>query len=150
LINEAYAVENGDSGIAFKITPRLLDVFDCGMKAALEEGRVIAAYRAGERRSAAVGCIVWELQEKCIYFGPLAISPLHQKLGIGRELMDRVGAIGIREGRSVLEISVVNHRTDIIPLYEKMGFVKVSEGEFPNPERLSRPAMFFIMQKQLV
>ena len=43
LINESYKVEDGNSGIAFKKTPRLLSLEDSGMGEAYEKNRVLIA-----------------------------------------------------------------------------------------------------------
>ena len=64
LINEAYELEMGDTGVAFKSTPRLLDNNDSGMCAAYAEDRVVVATLAGTM----VGVIVWEIHSKEVHF----------------------------------------------------------------------------------
>ena len=58
LINDAYKIEDGNTGVGFKNTNRLLNPFDSGLDAAYFENRVIVA-RTEEGRL--LGTIVWEL-----------------------------------------------------------------------------------------
>jgi ribosomal protein S18 acetylase RimI-like enzyme len=92
---------------------------------------------------------VWELQADSIYFGPLAVAADAQRRGIAKKLIREVEKIGISHGKTHMKISVVNHRTDIIPMYEKMGFVKTGESAFPDLERITRQCHFFDMARQI-
>ena len=81
LINEAYKVEDGSEGVAFKNQPRLLHPEDCGLGESLRAGTVIKATMEGK----IVGCVVWEIKPasqvtdgKVIYFGPMAVDPACQ------------------------------------------------------------------------
>jgi predicted N-acetyltransferase YhbS len=147
IINEAYKVEDGNTGVAFKKLPRLLDKFDCGMGDAYNEGRVLLLEVDGEIQ----GVIVWEhkANEKAMYFGPLAVPPMMQKKGIAHKLISQIAKLGQELGCDYIEISVVNHRTDIIPYYQRMGFETTSEGEFPDPDRVTRPCSFYIMRMDI-
>lgn len=154
VINEAYEVETGDSGIAFKVTKRLLDPFDSGLGDAYSEMRVIKSEIKSNDTSQIVGAIVWEEMasvavpgEKAIYFGPFAVLPTHQGRGVGRLLLNEIDRIAIAKGIKYTEISVVNHRSDLFPIYEKLGYRSVGEGKFPDLERVSRPCSFVYMQR---
>ena len=59
MINQAYRVEDGDTGVGFKKTDRLLNPFDTGLEAAYAENRVLTAKIAENNKL--VGVIVWEL-----------------------------------------------------------------------------------------
>ena len=120
LINLAYRVEDGDSGVAFKKTERLVSWDDSGMGEAYKKGQVLVARPATDSNEI-VGVIVWSRKEStpdCIDFGPLAVSPSHQKKGIAVALIKEVSRIGRDYGCKFVEISVVNHRTDILPWYQ--------------------------------
>lgn len=152
-INDAYSIEHGDKGVAFKHTPRLISIDDAGMKEAYEDGRIIVAK---ESNGNIVGCIVYEippqndkLHGEAIYFGPLAVDKTKQQTGIGKKLIDQVEAIGIKLNRKFIDISVVNHRSDIIPWYQKQGFEIIQEGAFPDLKRCSRPCFMYIMRKKI-
>ena len=153
VINMAYSVESGDTGISFKKTNRLLDPFDSGLDAAYENGSVIKAEWNGE----IIGVIVWELVEivvdekscTALYFGPFAVLPSHQKRKVGKRLLDEIDRIAIERGINYIEISVVNHRTDLFPIYERLGYTYCGTGEFPDPERITRPCNFVKMRRSL-
>mmetsp|Transcript_21069 Transcript_21069/g.46811 ORF Transcript_21069/g.46811 Transcript_21069/m.46811 type:complete len:172 (+) Transcript_21069:50-565(+) len=145
LVNLAYEIEDGDTGIGFKNSPRLLHATD-GLAEAYAESRVVVAEAGG----LLVGAIVWEQKPDTLYFGPLATLPAHKGRGIGKLLMNHVYAIAAEKGLSTIEISVVSCRTDIIPMYESMGYVRCGRAPFPCPERLTRDVDFYIYKKQLV
>lgn len=72
LINLAYQVEDGDTGIAFKNTPRLLDPFDSGMGDAYDSNSVIKAVKDSKVVAVIVYCVV---ETNILHFGPLAVCP---------------------------------------------------------------------------
>ncbi len=155
MINEAYAVEYGNDGIAFKKTNRLLHPTDSGLLEAYREDRVI---KAVDTDGFTVGVIVWEIITKddtnevgsqSIYFGPFAVHPLHQGKGVGKLLLEEVYSIARIRGISFVDISVVNHRSDLFPVYTKLGFVTTGLMDFVDTERLSRPCHFVLMRKQI-
>lgn len=128
MINQAFEVEMGSTGLAFKSTQRLDDPMHGGMREAYAEHRVIVARdttRTGgtealttdtamdtARDSAGgviMGCIVWHVHGDgtTLEFGKLAVSTEHQRKGVGRALIDHVVAIGRGKGCTRLEISVL-------------------------------------------
>jgi ribosomal protein S18 acetylase RimI-like enzyme len=145
IVNLAYEVENGISGVGFKNSPRLLNPTD-GLVEAYAEGRVVVA-QSGD--GMLVGVIVWELQPDKLYFGPLATLPKYAGRGVGKMLMNEVYKIASGRGLSTIEIWVVNVRVDIISMYERMGYVLCGEAPFPYPDRLTRHVFFLIYRKQL-
>jgi hypothetical protein len=48
-----------------------------------------------------------------------------------------------------VEIHVVNHRSDVLAMYERMGYVRFDEEPFPFPERCTRPSFFVLLRKEL-
>ena len=93
LINEAYEVESGDTGVAFKKTKRLLTHAE--LAPSVEAGRTLAARLAGEL----VGCICFEEQAPHdggagagsgaphLHFGPFAVAARCQGRGVGSALL---------------------------------------------------------------
>lgn len=155
LINLAYQVETGDSGVAFKKTDRLLDTSELAPHVAA--GRTLKALGAD---GAIAGCICFEevvhgagagagAEERHMHFGPFAVAVSAQGRGVGRALLEALYAHARARGIRYVDIEVVNHRTDILPLYAKMGYVPFGEGDFPAPERLSRPSSFVMMRLDL-
>lgn len=63
--------------------------------------------------------------------------------------MEKVEMIGKEHGCKFVEISVVNWRTDLLPYYERRGFVTVGEGRFPDNDRVTRPCFFYVMQRPI-
>mmetsp|Transcript_26083 Transcript_26083/g.43438 ORF Transcript_26083/g.43438 Transcript_26083/m.43438 type:complete len:124 (-) Transcript_26083:1016-1387(-) len=121
---------------------------DCGLQEAYNESRVLKAVHNSTK--IICGMIVWEKSgaEK-IYFGPLAVLPEKKGQGIGSLLMNEVYKIALSMGIHFIEIAVVNVRSDIIPMYERLGYRLCGEAPFPHPERLNRSVFFYIYQKSL-
>ena len=88
--HQAFALELGSTGVAFKSTPRLDDPMAAGMKAAYAEKRVIVARdpsRApGAGPGAIMGVVAWELHDdgRTMEFGKLSVSKAHQRKGVGQ------------------------------------------------------------------
>lgn len=145
LINAAYDVETGDTGPAFKRTPRY-DSADA-LTAAVAEGRVLVARRAAD--GALQGAIVYEVELPAVYFGPFAVAPAAQGAGVGRALLAALERVAHDAGASRLDITVVNVRCDILPMYAKLGFVATGTSPYPEPDTCTRPVHFINMSRPL-
>ena len=75
--------------------------------------------------------------------------PEWQRRGVGTSLLKRVEEIGRENSCIAMDISVVNHRSDLFPVYKKLGYEITGEGPFPDAERVSRPCFFYFMRKML-
>ena len=154
LINSAYMVEKGDTGISFKKTDRLLNPMD-GLNEAYENNRIIKAELSINNLPVIVGIITWKLLEyefegnhiKSIYFGPFAVSPNHQGQGIGKLLLNEIDKKAKELNVDYLDIVVINHRSDLLPFYKKLGYVEYGTAEYPVPERLTRPSHFVKLRR---
>ena len=146
LINESYAVESGTEGVAFKCTTRLGSPSD--LSESINERRCLVAVNAS---GALLGCIVFNVeQEKSeCHFGPFAVAPHAQGRGVGSALMWAIDDAALSLGTTWVGISVVNHRSDILPMYRALGFVEY--GTEPYPERgawaLTRPTHMLMMRR---
>jgi GNAT superfamily N-acetyltransferase len=153
LINDAYQVETGDSGVAFKHMNRFIDGDIPAFAAAVAAGRCLAARLAGKL----VACLVWEAGRDGegeggalrYHFGPFAVDKACQGRGVGGALLEALYARARAAGAASVDIEVVQHRTDILPWYAKMGYVAYGEGPFPAPERTTRACHFILMRKAL-
>ena len=58
MVNRAFEVEDGDSGVAYKKRPRFLHPFDEQMDQRYANGQVLIAINSEEK---VVGCIVWHI-----------------------------------------------------------------------------------------
>lgn len=153
LINDAYTVEIGDTGVAFKKD----GVNRFRSPAAIEEfGKSVSSDRCLLLRDGQeiLACLVYEVNEEddggcSVFFGPFAAKTKGK--GHGMLLYEEFQ----RMAKEVLmakaiKLYVVNHRTELIQLYSKLGFVvEENTANYPNPEVLSRPSHFIIMKKIL-
>ena len=150
LVNEAYQGETGGSGVAFKCTNRLLDA-DAELLPSIAAGRALKALVGG----ALAGCICFEEQQAAaaaaphMHFGPFAVAASAQGRGVGRAFLEALYARARARGIRYVDIEVVTWRTDVMPWYERMGYVRFGTGDVPAPERLARPASFVLMRLDL-
>lgn len=116
IINEAYEVESGDTGIAFKNTPRLLSPLEDGMEDAYKEGRILKVVENSSQKT--VATLLFEHRDNFVYFGPFAVSPDIKGRGIGKKLLQHLKGAAESDGKTGFEIRVANHRTDLLPMYQ--------------------------------
>lgn len=142
-------MQNGNTGFAFKkgTHPRIADPFEDWLVDAYETGKIVKAVDA---KGEIVGTIYIKKLDEKLFFGPFAVRSDMKFQGIGTLLLQEVFKLAAELQSVCIEIKVVNHRTDNIPMYEKLGFVKVGEEPFPDPESVTRPTKLFIYQKQLL
>lgn len=83
------------------------------------------------------------------YFGMLAVAPGMQGRGLGRILVEAAEDHCRRAGCTDMDLSVINLRTELPPLYRKLGYVETGTGEL-NPHIPAKlPAHFIRMSKPL-
>jgi len=123
LINAAFSVEQFIDGT--RTDPgRLPPMFDTGdFLVAEEDHRILASVYVEVR------------PEQRGYFGMLSVDPAQQGRGLGRRMVEAAEDHCRRQGCEVMDIMVVNLRTELPPLYRKLGYVEVGIEEF----RPSRP-----------
>ena len=139
LINEAFLVEK-----SFVDGDRT-DLAD--LAARLARGQFLCAL-AGE---AIVACVYLELRGERGYFGMLAVDPARQGTGLGRRLVAEAEATCRARGCTVMDIQVVNLRTELPPYYRALGYgesgtIPFGEGEVG---KAKRPCHFVRMSKRL-
>jgi GNAT superfamily N-acetyltransferase len=84
-----------------------------------------------------------------LWFGLLSVDPAARGQGHARQL---IGAVEMRcraAGLALLEIDVVDLRTELPAFYHRLGFREVGTRPFPDPGKLRRPAHMVVMQKAL-
>ena len=148
LVNTAYAVETGSEGIAFKCSNRLSSLSE--LDAVIAEHRCIAAFNT---TGTLLGCIVYDIkkeQSEC-HFGPFAVDPSVQGSGVGSSLMRSIDDVALAHDVKWISISVVNHRTDILPMYSALGFVEYGTEPFPVDciAELTRPVTMILMRRRV-
>ncbi len=118
------------------------------MREAYIEGRVLVAVSAAT--NLIMGVIVWSItSEGRIFFGPFAVDQEYKGKGLGKQLIEQVDRIAEDKLINEMEISVVNHRTDLFPYYEKMGFCRIGSKEFEVKQGLTRPATLIILRRRI-
>lgn len=139
LINAAFAIETFLEGTRTD-EERLAEI--------MRKGTVLASEDAAGRL---LGCVYVEVRGKDGYIGQLAVDPAHQGKGLARRLMAEAEEHLRRYGCATVEITVLNTRPELPPLYRHFGFVETGTAE----ARLSRPVKpgvechFIVMMKRL-
>ena len=138
LINAAFQVEK-----FFKVGER---TDEKEVRKYFELGRFLVLEDRGEM----TGCVYIEVRGDRGYIGMLSVSPQRQRQGIGSRLM-AAGEEFCREmGCHAVDISVVDLRTELPPLYERFGYRVTGTAPFPMDEMpVSTPCAFITMSKPL-
>ena len=99
-----------------------------------------------------IGSIYTELRPPRGYLGMLAIDPAHQRAGHGRTLM-AAGEEYLRgKGCQAVDICVIAWRTELPPIYRKLGYVETAIQDFQPSQRLKPgvpPCRVIVMSKPL-
>jgi GNAT superfamily N-acetyltransferase len=108
------------------------------------------AFLLAEDADGLAGCVYVELRGERGYFGLLAVEPSRQRCGLGgrlaREAEDYARAAGCR----AMGMQTVNVRTDLPPVYRKLGYLETGTAPFPSEVRSKLPCHFVVMSKPLV
>jgi predicted N-acetyltransferase YhbS len=142
LINAAFSVEK-----FFKYGERtdvadLADHLRSGQFLVLELGSQLAGSVYLEVRRQASG-------QPSGYLGMLAVAPSLQKQGIGTRLMTAGDEYFRQQGCNSVEITVVDLRTELPPLYARYGYAITGTAPFPKDLPVRLPCSFVVMSKQL-
>ncbi len=138
LINAAFQVEK-----FFKVGER---TDENEVRKYFELGRFLILEDKGDM----TGCVYIEVRQDRGYIGMLSVAPQRQRQGIGSRLM-AAGEEFCREmGCHTVDISVVDLRTELPPLYERFGYRITGSAPFPMDEMpVSTPCTFITMSKPL-
>lgn len=91
---------------------------------------------------ALLSCCYLERRDDVAYLGLFAVRPGHQGQGTGRAMLTAAEAhVRGSWGSRALELSVINHRHELIAWYERCGFARTGvEHDFPyGDERFGLP-----------
>jgi ribosomal protein S18 acetylase RimI-like enzyme len=116
----------------------LRSYFDKGNFLVLEEdGRLIASVyvqRKGDRA----------------YLGLLSVDPSQQRRGLGRRITAAAEEFAREMGARFMDITVVNLRTELPAIYEKLGYRITGTAPFPSDQMpVTQPCHFICMTKEL-
>ena len=69
-----------------------------------------------------------DLGANLAYLGMFAVDPARQAAGLGRELLARAEALARTTfAATMMEMTVIARRTDLIPWYERRGYHRTGE-----------------------
>ena len=83
------------------------------------------------------------------YFGLLSIDPDYQGRGLGRKLIEQAEQFCRDAGCSRMQIRVLNHRTELPPFYERLGYHIARLEEVEQVPSARMPYHFIVMEKVL-
>jgi predicted dehydrogenase/GNAT superfamily N-acetyltransferase len=103
-----------------------------------------------ERNGAIAACVYVEPRGERAYFGLLSVDPAYQRDGLGRLLVRAAEQRAIEFGALHMDINVVNLRTELPPIYRKLGYRETGVAQL-NPEVATlQPCHLIRMSKPLV
>lgn len=138
LVNLAFTVEN-----FFKRTER---TDEQEVTKRVSRGRFLLL----EQDGALIASLYIELRNPVGYLGMLAVAPSHQRRGLGRRMMAAGDEFCREAGCREVELTVINLRTELPPIYEKLGYRVVGTAPYSHdPARLRVPCSFLVMRKAL-
>ncbi|WP_194894332.1 GNAT family N-acetyltransferase [Catenulispora pinisilvae] len=156
LIESAYRGESSKAG--WTTEAHLLDgqrTDEDDVRAVVEtpDSRIIVVELAGEP----VACCQLQHRGTHAYFGMFAVRPTAQGTGLGKKVIAEAERVARDElGLSVMEMTVLRQRADLIAWYERRGYVRTGEVKpFPyGDERFGKPRRddleFAVLSKDLV
>lgn len=137
LINRAFVVERPFFTTERTDLAETRDLFKKGTFILAEDGATMA------------GCNYVELRGDSGYFGLLSIDPGYQGRGLGRKLVEWAEDLCRRAGCSLMQIRVLNHRTELPPFYAKLGYTTARVEEVDQAPTARLPYHFIVMEKEL-
>ncbi len=138
LINAAFQSEK-----FFKVSER---TDAAGVLAHLKSGRFLLI----EDQAGIAGTIYIEERGERAYLGMLAVHPARQRSGLGRQLMAAAEEFCREQGCRFVDITIVDLRTELPPIYEKFGYRITGSAPFPEEQMpVKLPCSFLLMEKEL-
>lgn len=119
------------------------------------EGQIRAKLDVGvfflaEIRDRLVGCVHAEHRENGRgYISMLAVDPIHQRAGIGRQLMRVAEQLCLQAHCTEVLITAINLRTELRSFYSRLGYVEHGTAPYSDAHRATQPVHFIIMRKSL-
>lgn len=96
-------------------------------------------------------CVHTELRGERGYLGMLAVDPSRQGTGLGRLMVDAAENHCRSRGCRWMDLRVLSPRRELLPFYEKLGYVQLRTEKFQPPRPLKQQIECYgiIMSKQL-
>jgi GNAT superfamily N-acetyltransferase len=139
LVNAAFRVErffiDGDRTDAAHIAHRF------------QTGRFLVAEDESGQLAASVYI---EIRGERGYFGLLAVDPARQRSGLGRLLVEAAEQECRDAGCHIMDLQIVNLRTELPPYYRRLGYAESGEMPFAAEATPKLPCHFVRMSKELL
>ena len=137
LINRAFAVErflkSGD-----RTDPEQIQrMMELGIFLLLEEERRLLA------------CVFLKMTGERGYVGTLSVDPAHQRSGLGTRMMHEAEDYCRAVGGKVIDIRIVNLRTELPAIYRKLGFIETGTQAAEVIKSATQPIHFITMSKNI-
>ena len=138
LINSAFNVERFFKDEDRLNVAKLQEYFRKGAFLVIEEDGQLAA------------CVYVERSGDRAYLGLLSVDPSKQKSGLGRRLTAAAEEFARETGVHFMDLTVVNLRTELPGIYEKLGYRVTGTAPFPTDQMpVTQPCHFICMTKEL-
>ncbi len=137
LINRAFAVER-----FFKSGDRT-DSEQIGQM--MEQGTFLLLENDGDL----MACVFIKVTGDRGYVGTLSVDPVQQRSGLGTRMMHEAEEYCRAAGCKVVDIRIVNLRTELPAIYRKLGFVETGTQSAEVIKSATRPIHFITMSKPL-
>ncbi len=103
-----------------------------------------------EEKNELVGCFFVERKNDRAYLGLLSVDTKHQKKGIGSRMVAAAEEFARESGARFMDLTIVNLRTELPAIYEKLGYRVTGTEPFPADQMpISQPCHFICMTKEL-
>ena len=143
LVNSAFDVTYGSTGLAYKKAPRWpKNINHDWIKKDMENMYVYV------ENHKILGCVRAIVTNDTFHIGLLAVSKEHQQRGIGSKLVEFAESFAKR-----VEIEVFECRTDIIPFWEKKNYKEIRKENIENLfpiDRFSRPDIKVLIYEKVL
>jgi GNAT superfamily N-acetyltransferase len=137
LINDAFAVE--------KVVIEGERIDSEKVRALLEIGNFLLLYEVEQL----LGCVYVEVKGRRGYLGLLGVRPGRQKSGFGRRLTAAAEEFLRKAGCEAVDLRIVSARTELPPIYQRLGYVMIGTAPIPDAIPLKVPSHFIVMSKGL-
>lgn len=134
---------------AFEMELQFFDTLRIDLAETLEHLKK-GTFLLAEEDGRLAGCNYVELRDENGYFGLLSVDPAYQGRGLGRKLVEQAEDLCREAGRSLMQIRVLNHRTELPPFYEKLGYSVALIEEVDQKSSARLPYHFIVMEKRLL
>mmetsp|Transcript_25173 Transcript_25173/g.39653 ORF Transcript_25173/g.39653 Transcript_25173/m.39653 type:complete len:359 (-) Transcript_25173:234-1310(-) len=150
LINQAFLVEMGDTGLAFKNCNRMTsEEVMAHLRPGASSNWVVLESQPPEEVAVAAALVVLAPALREGRVACLAVHPSVQRRGIGRYLLHKVESIFSNFACKDSVVQTAEWRTDVQSWLLKNGYKEMGGGLWPHVEHCSRPTSYLLYKKRL-